>query len=130
MKIYFDGELPESCASCQFLVHCCECEGYENYCPFIGDVGYDLSDDLKDGAPVTPTWERHEECPLEQRPHGEWVSKPKRIQVDETDEERIFETRQEWFCSSCGKSFGFRKPEDAFCKYCGSDNRPKEGESE
>lgn len=62
----------------------------------------------------------------EQRPHGEWVSKPKRIQVDETDEERIFETRQEWFCSSCGKSFGFRKPEDTFCKYCGSDNRGTE----
>ena len=67
-------------------------------------------------------------CELE-RPHGEWVSKPKRIQVDETDEERIFETRQEWFCSSCGKSFGLRKPEDAFCKYCGSDNR-KSGEVE
>ena len=64
---------------------------------------------------------------LEERTHGEWISKPKRIQVDETDEERIFETRQEWFCSSCGKSFGLRKPEDAFCKYCGSDNR-KEGE--
>jgi hypothetical protein len=63
------------------------------------------------------------------RPHGEWVSKPKRIQVDETDEERIFETRQEWFCSSCGKSFGLRKPEDAFCKYCGSDNR-KSGDEE
>lgn len=63
------------------------------------------------------------------RPHGEWISKPKRIQVDETDEERIFETKLEWFCSSCGKSFGFRKPEDAFCKYCGSDNR-KRGEAE
>lgn len=63
--------------------------------------------------------------PTVELPHGEWISKPKRIQVDETDEERIFETRQEWFCSSCGKSFGFRKPEDAFCKFCGSDNRPK-----
>jgi hypothetical protein len=61
----------------------------------------------------------------EDRPHGEWVAKPKRIQVDETDEERIFETRQEWFCSSCGKSFGLKKPEDAFCKYCGSDNKEK-----
>lgn len=67
--------------------------------------------------------------PYEERPHGMWISKPKRIQVDETDDERIFETRQEWFCSSCGKSFGLRKPEDAFCKYCGSDNR-KEGEAE
>lgn len=60
-----------------------------------------------------------------ERKHGEWVSKPKRVQVDETDEERIFETRQEWFCSSCGKSFGFRNPEDDFCKYCGSDNRSR-----
>lgn len=66
----------------------------------------------------------------DERTHGEWVAKSKRIQVDETDEERIFETRQEWFCSSCGKSFGLRKPEDAFCKYCGSDNRGKEGDKE
>lgn len=65
---------------------------------------------------------------VEERPHGEWISKPKRVQVDETDEERIFETKLEWFCSSCNKSFGCRKPDDAFCKYCGSDNRPKEGE--
>ena len=69
MKIYIDEALPESCASCQFLVRCCGCEGYENICPFIGEVGYDLSDDLKTGAPITPTLERNEECPLEQMIH-------------------------------------------------------------
>lgn len=71
MKIYIDEELPQSCASCQFLVHCDECEGAENYCPFVGHVGYDISDNLINGAPVTPSWERHEECPLMQIPHEE-----------------------------------------------------------
>ena len=85
-------------------------------------------DDYEDGK-ITAIYVSHEFYGFDYakfvpaRPRGEWISKPKRIQVDETDEERIFETRQEWFCSSCGKSFGFRKPEDAFCKYCGSDNR-------
>lgn len=66
MKIYIDESLPESCSKCGFLVRCCECEGYENICPFIGEVGYDPSDDLKEDAPITPTGKRHEECPLEQ----------------------------------------------------------------
>lgn len=69
MKIYIDEDLPESCASCQFLVHCDQCEGSENYCPFVGAVGYDPSDNLIDGAPITPSSERHEECPLVQMPH-------------------------------------------------------------
>lgn len=33
-------------------------------------------------------------------------------------------------CSACGEDFGFQKVDDAFCKYCGSDNRPKEGGKE
>ena len=117
MKIYIDGELPESCASCQFLVHCCECEGYENYCPFIGVVGYDLSDNLKDGAPVTPTWERHEECPLEQRPHGKWITKKDSLQT---------------YCSHCDTAIPYSDEYDfsdfILCPYCGADMR--EGEQE
>ena len=72
-KIYIDGELPKSCASCDFLVHCDACEGHENYCPFIGHVGYDISDDLIDGTRVTFVTKRHDHCPLKQRPHGEWI---------------------------------------------------------
>ena len=53
-------------------------------------------------------------------------------QYDEKLLKRIIEAvlwcRVEWFCPSCGKSLGFRKPEDAFCQECGSDNSPKEGE--
>lgn len=63
---------------------------------------------------------------LKEPKQGEWISKPKRVQVDETDEERIFETILEWFCSSCGKSFDFRKPNDAFCPNCGARMRGDE----
>lgn len=86
---------------------------YEKFQPSLANHVYEFGEKLR-SLPVT------------QDSHGEWISKPKRVQVDETDEERIYETKLEWFCSSCNKSFGCRKPDDAFCKYCGSDNRPRE----
>lgn len=115
MKIYIDEELPKSCASCQFLVLCDQCEGAENYCPFVGCVGYDLSDNLITGASVTPTGERHKGCPLVQKPHGEWVF-----------EKGDGKTRCDgWGCSSCGRVFHTKVPyfaEFLFCPNCGSYN--------
>lgn len=105
MKIYIDEELPKSCASCQFLVHCDQCEGTENYCPFVGSVGYDKSYDPVD--PVTPTEKRDEECPLEHRPHGEWIEKPWGV-----------------VCSRCKAQAPFspngNQLESEFCPVCGS----------
>jgi hypothetical protein len=93
---------------------------------YIIDIPDEMYEQIKDGyVPLGISKYLKNGTPYKDRPHGEWVAKPKRIQVDETDEERIFETRQEWFCSSCGKRFGLKKPEDAFCKYCGSDNKEK-----
>lgn len=110
MKIYIDGELPKSCASCQFLVHCDQCEGTENYCPFVGCVGYDPSDTLINSAPITPTGKRHEECPLVQMPHGEWIEK--------------YHERFKYYCSRCESG---TDREGKFCDACGADMR-KEGE--
>lgn len=117
MKIYIDEELPKSCASCQFLVHCDQCEGTENYCPFVGAVGYDPSDTLISGAPITPSRERHEECPLEHRPHGEWIEKPWGV-----------------ICSRC-KAQALHTPNgnqsrSDYCPDCGASMVKKEGEAE
>ncbi len=113
MKIYIDEELPKSCASCQFLVHCDQCEGSENYCPFVGSVGYDISDNLIDGTPVTPATHRHRHCPVVARPHGEWKLR--------SPYEAWFE---EYKCSNCNAYGWFNWH---FCPNCGSDNR-KAGE--
>ena len=115
MKIYIDEELPKSCASCQFLVHCDQCEGTENYCPFVGCVGHDPSDTLMDGAPITPARERHEECPLEQRPHGEW--------------EIYFNSSGTLMrkCTRCGHEFNQNSDAQNFCPNCGADMR-KQGD--
>ena len=106
MKIYIDEELPKSCASCQFLVHCDQCEGTENYCPLVGDVGYDKSYDPVD--PVTPTEKRDEKCPLEHRPHGEWIP----FSGDTLD------VRMK--CSICG-SVEMPLARHNFCPNCGAD---------
>ena len=49
-----------------------------------------------------------------------WVGTPRTIEVDETDEARIFETRMFYSCSSCSAEFGQYKPSDAYCKFCGA----------
>ena len=61
-----------------------------------------------------------------ERPHGEWVYEPKLRLVDETDDGAIYETAMRCFCSVCNADFGFRKMDDAFCRFCGADMR--EGE--
>ena len=113
MKIYIDGELPKSCASCLFLMHCDECEGHENYCMLIGHVGYDPSDNLIDGAPVTPSSERHEDCPLEQLPRGKWT--------EEFDESANPFFQRRWRCSACNDYNYYGRPD--FCPCCGADMR-------
>lgn len=132
-KIYIDGELPKSCASCQFLVHCDECEGHENYCPFIGSVGYDISDTLIDGTPVTPVTHRHRHCPVVKRPHGEWVEKPS------YKEDKELGIEKQVVCSKCdeqnshyvygkdGQITGKMFVRSRFCPSCGADMR-KEGD--
>lgn len=113
MDIYIDGELPKSCASCEFLVHCDECEGHENYCPIIREqVGYDISDSLIDGAPVTFVTKRHRHCTLKQRPHGEWIP-----------------CKDDNFCkcSEC-KQIVMSEERSNFCPNCGADMRTKGGD--
>lgn len=69
IQILFDICMPKSCSECQFIVHCDECESWENYCPLLHErVGYDYNE------PYTPKDHRRENCPLkevEERPHGE-----------------------------------------------------------
>lgn len=64
------------------------------------------------------------------RNHGEWKYAPKLRLVDETDDGPIYETAMRCFCSACGADFGFRKVDDAFCRFCGADMRTKEGGAE
>ena len=63
----FDIPMPNSCKECPFLVHCDECESWENMCPFILDdkrIGYDYDE------PLTPTDHRRPECPLREVKEG------------------------------------------------------------
>lgn len=62
------------------------------------------------------------------RPRGEWKETARRVQVDETDECRVFETHFFYSCPVCGAEYGNRKPEHPFCKWCGASMR-KEGEA-
>ena len=137
MKIYIDEDLPESCSKCRFLVHCDACEGHENYCPLIGSsIGYDLADDLADCVSVTPTWERHEDCPLEQRPHGEWLFVQrgkfvdlvcpfcKEVSIDDLAYNITAEEAKKRFYNG-EYTINGKTELPYFCKNCGSDNRKR-----
>jgi hypothetical protein len=52
--------------------------------------------------------------------HGTWIYTPHKRLVDETDEGPVYEIQEKCSCSVCGADFGFRKVEDNYCKYCGS----------
>ena len=52
--------------------------------------------------------------------HGKWIYTPRKRLVDETDEGPIYKTEEKCSCSVCGADFGYRKVEDNYCKYCGS----------
>lgn len=61
----FDIPMPNSCKECPFLVHCDECESWENYCPLIREhVGYDDPRYVIKGSPITPSTKRKNKCPL------------------------------------------------------------------
>ena len=80
IQVLFDISMPKSCAECPFIVHCDECESWENYCPLLREhVGYDYNE------PYTPKDHRQENCPLNQRPHGEWIPCSERLPEEETD---------------------------------------------
>ena len=66
--ILIDLPMPENCYECPIMMHCDDCEGYNNRCPLDGniDCGYVVRrgevvwEDRSGGT----LWIRHPDCPL------------------------------------------------------------------
>lgn len=57
------------------------------------------------------------------RKKGRWIYTPQKCLVDETDDGPVYEIQERCNCSACGANFGYRKVDDNYCKYCGSEMR-------
>ena len=76
--IYIKGmEMPTSCLSCDFMMNCDACEGYECYCTVLNRcIGYlpSSSNFLRDGVSLVHSDDRLEDCPLVPvPPHGRCI---------------------------------------------------------
>lgn len=75
IHISFDIDMPASCEKCPFLIHCDECEGWENFCALLHKKnGYDYRSFAD--YELTPTDRRREDCPLKDgdgRPRAKWL---------------------------------------------------------
>lgn len=64
--IRIDEPMPKSCEACQFLVHCDDCESWENFCPLIHKrAGYDRVQNHQ-AFPVVLSDRRRDDCPLQE----------------------------------------------------------------
>lgn len=61
---------------------------------------------------------------------GHWIYEKRKRLINETDEGAEYITDYWCKCSKCGGDFGYRKMEDAFCKYCGARMIESQAESE
>lgn len=72
--VLIDMEIPSSCRDCGFRVNCDECEGWEQYCCLVGNIGYDILTD-----------KRRDDCPLKELKQSE-----PQITTNIYDKEEIF----------------------------------------
>lgn len=66
--ILIDMPMPQNCYECPIMMHCDECEGYNNRCPLDDDIdcGYVVRRGtvvIKDRSNLT-LWSRPERCAL------------------------------------------------------------------
>ena len=105
IHVSFDTDMPTSCATCPFLIHCDECESWENFCALLHKGnGYDYRS--FEARELTPTDRRREDCPLKDgdvRPHGKWT--------------RLDENESVWRCSVCDEVHCCKAD---FCSNCGA----------
>ncbi len=78
MSVLIKGmEMPTSCLSCDFMMNCDNCEGYECYCTVLNrSIGYlpSSSDFLRDGVSLVHSDDRLEDCPIVPVPaHGRLI---------------------------------------------------------